>query len=310
MTYSLNLIGRVNTFLAPLNLCVRAYAEFGTAQTEKVTHPISPISKVELYVIISIQEAKNDDLLSLSNYGVLGIVQKGKTLDRKLLTEFRAFLKTGYQSFNHWWKLGVYDKIGSYGVLVKAGKVTTSSSKVKHLYGIEIVRSHQVMEVVEAIRSLQAHQQKRMAKNVAFAKSLREDLDIYLHPELSDSHQGIFRICMNGGIDGGNEAHLAKVYIEMLLTAIFCCVYFPKRTKFIIEARNTHLAAGKFIVESSEVHQLKLSIKEIHTFLGKHLNFINDEFKVRNEEELHAVAIDYVKQKVIQYDQHSHPVDK
>lgn len=296
-------------------LCLTPYYEFSQQNKKWLTNGNPPINQVEIYLIQPLYEANRKGLLQLSYYGVLGIIQKGKALDKQVLADFSYFLKNAYKYYNSWWEEGVYDQIASYGVLAKEGKINLTNSDIKNQEkeGITIVKTHNSKAMFDAIIYSESYYKTIIEENQEFGSCLKEDLDIQLMPKLSKVASGELRIQSRGGMDVSNEAYLKEMYQDMLLTAIYYNVEYPNMPKITVSARHTYLSVGHYIVECSEVHRLTLLDNILHRFLGEYIDFENGEFSLKEKytnEMFPDIAANFVKKHVEKCDQSSHPIDK
>ena len=294
---------------------MKPFDDFCNNNLNTFTSSQSPLDKIEVYLIIDIEEREQLDVLKLKNYGVVGLVQKGTTLDQAILTEFRVFLANGYSVFNHWWKAGTYDRMASYGILIKVGK---TSLNPRHVRGhsccpIRVLQTDESTAILACISEIMKLQQARIQLASLFGERLVEKLEIQLLPQLSDPQKGILRIVPNPRLSPTQAKFDYHAYPLFLLSTIFCAYSYPELTHFQVTARFTYLETNQLITEHSALYQFKVKELELRKFMYRHTilsaNDIQKRTVVNGKKTIDSV-VSFIKERLTIMEQHSHPVDK
>lgn len=304
----------LNQQLVTLDLCMRPFHHF---ITDDLNQSLSaPIHKVDLYIFHHITEQQKTSILDLQHgYGVIGIVQKRKVLDKTILNEFRSFLANGYQHFNQWWQAGRYDKGAYGGILIKEGKMVMN---VQHVRGnsicpIRIFPSSDDLTLMSGIRELLSLRETRVRAAKDFGEQLSEKLDIQLLPELSDPRKGIIHLVADSQQFSSTCLFESEMYPLMALSGLFCAYSYPQLRNFQIRTRFTYVHADRFITEHSDLYQFQLKELALRNFMYRNtILSANDiqQKELKNGEKILDRVVSFVRDRVTIIEQHAHPIDK
>ncbi|MFT5917502.1 MAG: hypothetical protein ACJAWV_003279 [Flammeovirgaceae bacterium] len=275
---------------------------------------IEPVPKVRLFLVLPLKDELPNNMLNLTEFGVIGLVKNRKVLDQNLLKSFHYFLTNGYEADNYWWKQGVFDKMAKFGFLIKKGKKTlTKSYFTNPTSPIYILGNEKPEFIAEAVLEAEKIYQKKLSANQTFATTLQNELAIELYPDLSDVGNMHFRLKTRSGNYGENEPILQQLRNEAFLVAFLAFQQFPNKQQLAILFRNNFLDGDRFLVENSKLHIFQVSKSCIKAFseelFGELVEFEKVPEFAKNDEISEKVAF-FVQKYETERMTSSRPIDK
>jgi hypothetical protein len=226
-----------------------------------------PVPKTQLFLALSLKEKLPNNMLNLTEFGVIGLVKSRKVLDQDLLNSFQYFLTDGYEADNNWWKHGVFDKVAKFGILVKKGKNTLTKSYFPNPSSpVSVLDNENPEFIVEVFLESEKTYQNKLSVNQTFAITLQNEIAIELYSDLSDVENMHFHLKTQSGNYGRNKPVLQQLRSEAFLVAFFAFQYFPSNPQLSIVFRNNFLDGDRFLVENSKLHTFQVSKSEIKLF--------------------------------------------
>jgi len=298
----------LHQYLAKYQLYAKPFEYFSL----EASSPIIP--KVVLFILMPLAEKEHSSLLTVSSYGIIGIVQKGKALDQALFDAFQDFLLSGYMRFNHWWQHAVYDRPAKYGLLVKEGSIHLAfrQAKVQNLFPIHIISSTQTTILIDKIALLEKEYQTRLSIQQDFGKQIEHKLGIKIVPRLSEVSKGHLYL-IGHFIQPQGTSDASTHLIKMLLASILCAYNYPELQKFQITTRINTLEIGHYVLERSQVYQLLVPERDLSVFMDQYFIFSKDDIELKPlplQQKFGNIALLFVQNYLKVMDEYAHPIDK